>query len=45
MNMDKDYWNYGIIGMVILGAMILFNKLKEPKQANVASSCGCGKQA
>jgi len=43
MNMDKDYWNYGIIGFIILAAMILFNKLRT-KQASMAS-CGCGKQA
>ena len=50
---EKDLWNYGIIGAVILGALMLLgsftasktgslNSRPAPAKANVGTSCGCG---
>ena len=51
---EKDLWNYGIIGAVILGALMLLGSFTsapsapasrlgaQPVKANVGTSCGCG---
>ena len=44
---EKDLWNYGIIGAVILGALMLLGSFTgasapAPAKANVGTSCGCG---
>ena len=49
---EKDLWNYGIIGAVILGVLMLIGQASapapasrlaaQPVKANVGTSCGCG---